>query len=76
MFNFQSHCVQAFRIFNTWVGDPSKLVLLSAVLDTITEEKLLDLVSSTGTHLLKGLQEIEVCMTFEARTIVRLDLVI
>ncbi|XP_056001745.1 4-aminobutyrate aminotransferase, mitochondrial-like [Ostrea edulis] len=50
---------EAFRIFNTWVGDPSKMVLLRAVLNTIREERLLNLVSSTGVHLLKGLREIE-----------------
>lgn len=53
--------LQPFRIFNTWVGDPSKIVLLRAVLSTIRDEKLLDLVSDTGAHLLKGLQELEVC---------------
>ncbi|XP_022297000.2 4-aminobutyrate aminotransferase, mitochondrial-like [Crassostrea virginica] len=50
---------EPFRIFNTWVGDPSKIVLLRAVLSSIREEDLLTRVTDTGAHLLKGLQEIE-----------------
>ncbi|XP_061195317.1 4-aminobutyrate aminotransferase, mitochondrial-like [Saccostrea echinata] len=51
--------LEPFRIFNTWVGDSSKIVLLRAVLDMIKEDNLLALVSDTGTHLLKGLRDIE-----------------
>ena len=39
------------RIFNTWVGEPSKLILLKAVLDTIVQEKLLDQVTEVGQQL-------------------------
>lgn len=57
---------EPFRIFNTWVGDPSKIVLLRAVLSTIRDEHLLDLVSDTGGHLLKGLRELELKYPFYA----------
>ena len=40
-------CVQAdlapkhgARIFNTWVGEPSKMVLLEAMLDTVRKEQV------------------------------------
>lgn len=38
----------AARIFNTWVGEPSKLILLEAVLETIRSEMLLDRVHHVG----------------------------
>ena len=33
---------QGYRIFNTWVGDPGKVVLLDAVLKTVKKDNLLD----------------------------------
>ncbi|PZC84408.1 hypothetical protein B5X24_HaOG204982 [Helicoverpa armigera] len=50
---------QAYRIFNTWMGDPSKLILLEQVLKVIKTEKLLDLVQCTGKVLKCGLHELE-----------------
>ena len=46
------------RIFNTWVGEPSKLVLLEAVLDTIVRENLLARVTEVGQELQTGLGEL------------------
>ena len=46
------------RIFNTWVGEPSKLVLLEAVLDTIVKDKLLTKVSEVGEEMMKGLDNL------------------
>lgn len=48
-----------FRIFNTWLGDPSKVVLLEAVLKEIKEKNLLDSVKKTGKYLLSGLKSLE-----------------
>jgi len=48
------------RIFNTWVGEPSKLVLLEAVLDTIVKEKLLERVTDVGAEMMKGLEDLSV----------------
>jgi len=50
---------QAWRIFNTWVGDPSKLVLLDAVLKTIKKENLLQNTLDSGNVLLNGLKDLQ-----------------
>ena len=45
-----------YRIFNTWLGDPSKLVLLEQVVKQIKQDNLLVQIAKTGDHLLKGLE--------------------
>lgn len=50
---------EALRIFNTWVGDPSKLSLLQAVLQVIREDRLLDRVRDTGEYILTGLVSLQ-----------------
>lgn len=50
---------EPFRIFNTWVGDPSKLVLLEAVVNVIKGQNLLLNVQVTGDYLLKGLKDLQ-----------------
>jgi len=50
---------QAWRIFNTWCGDPSKVVLLDAVLKTISREGLLASTQAAGDVLLAGLRDLE-----------------
>ncbi|CAG9114376.1 unnamed protein product [Plutella xylostella] len=50
---------QAYRVFNTWMGDPSKLILLERVLQVIKRENLLDRVQRTGAVLKGGLHELE-----------------
>ena len=39
---------QPFRITNTWVGDPIRLLFLEATLDVIRREKLVDLNRDVG----------------------------
>ena len=51
---------QAYRIFNTWVGDPSKLALLEAVLDVIRTDRLLDNAKDVGDYLLNGFLDLQV----------------
>lgn len=46
---------EPFRIFNTWMGDPSKLLLLESVVNVIKRDKLIDLVNQSGEKLLHGL---------------------
>uniref|UniRef100_A0A1I8JRI3 4-aminobutyrate--2-oxoglutarate transaminase n=1 Tax=Macrostomum lignano TaxID=282301 RepID=A0A1I8JRI3_9PLAT len=46
---------QQYRVYNTWLGEPSKVMLLEAVIRTIKEEKLMDSVLEAGTALTKGL---------------------
>ena len=48
-----------YRIFNTWMGDPAKLIQLEAVLDEIEAENLLDVVKSAGGTLLSGLERLQ-----------------
>lgn len=48
-----------YRIFNTWMGDPSKLILLERVLNVIKKDNLIDLVNETGKVLKNGLHELE-----------------
>lgn len=50
---------EPFRIFNTWMGDPAKLVLLDAVVRTVREEGLLDVVNAAGDVLLAGLAQLQ-----------------
>lgn len=51
----EQKATEGYRIYNTWMGDPSKLVLLEEVLKLIREEDLVRGVQNTGTHLLQGL---------------------
>lgn len=46
---------QAYRVFNTWMGDPGKLVLLEAILNVIKRDSLLDDVNRVGAKLKSGL---------------------
>ncbi|PSN49842.1 4-aminobutyrate aminotransferase, partial [Blattella germanica] len=50
---------QPYRVFNTWMGDPSKLLILQGVLNVIKRDCLLDLVNESGKKLYKGLREFE-----------------
>lgn len=49
---------QGFRIFNTWLGDPSKLILLEKVVEVIKRDNLLDKITKVGDSLLKNLKDI------------------
>lgn len=44
-------------MFNTWLGDPSKLVLLSEVIKTIKKENLVANIEKTGNKLLSELEK-------------------
>ena len=48
------------RIFNTWMGDQSKLLLLKEVIKVIQEEGLLQRVQEAGQVLLSGLENVQV----------------
>ncbi|XP_052783933.1 4-aminobutyrate aminotransferase, mitochondrial-like isoform X1 [Mya arenaria] len=47
------------RIFNTWVGDPSKVILLEAVVKEMTRSNLIGQVNVTGEHLLSELKNMQ-----------------
>lgn len=48
---------QPYRVFNTWMGDPGKLLLLEQILKIIKREKLLENVDRVGKVLKKGLTD-------------------
>ncbi|KAJ8947724.1 hypothetical protein NQ318_017985 [Aromia moschata] len=48
-----------YRIFNTWMGDPGKLILLENILNVIKTYNLLGQVQRTGDRLRCGLLELE-----------------
>lgn len=51
---------QAYRIFNTWMGDPARNALLESVLDTVENDKLIERTQSAGRVLMNGLVEAQV----------------
>ena len=52
--------MQGFRIFNTWMGDPAKIVLLEATVKTIVEEGLLENVKDLGSYLVDNIAHLQV----------------
>jgi len=50
---------QPLRIFNTWMGDPSKLALLEPVLETIRSDDLIERTRAAGETLLSGLVKLQ-----------------
>lgn len=50
---------EAYRVFNTWMGDPSKLTLLETVVDVIRSDNLVNQIDQTGTKLLQGLYQLQ-----------------
>ncbi|CAD1481044.1 unnamed protein product [Heterotrigona itama] len=50
---------QSYRVFNTWMGDPGKVILLEAVLETIRKENLLHRVTTVGDYTLKQLTSLQ-----------------
>lgn len=47
---------QGFRIFNTWLGDPSKLILLEKVVEIVKRDNLLQNIAKTGDSMLSNLK--------------------
>jgi 4-aminobutyrate aminotransferase / (S)-3-amino-2-methylpropionate transaminase len=50
---------QEYRVFNTWVGDPGKLLLLEGILNVIKRDNLLAQVNKSGAVLKNGLLDLE-----------------
>jgi len=50
---------EPYRIFNTWLGDEIRLVILGAVLKEIQRQNLIRLVRDSGDVLLSGFRELE-----------------
>ncbi|CAF5100699.1 unnamed protein product, partial [Rotaria sp. Silwood1] len=49
---------QPYRIFNTWMGEPAKLLVLDAILKTVKQENLIENTKKTGDVLLNGLKDL------------------
>ena len=50
---------EGYRIFNTWCGDPIKLLQTKCVIDEITDKNLVENVNQTGQYLMDNLYEIK-----------------
>ncbi|XP_063238975.1 LOW QUALITY PROTEIN: 4-aminobutyrate aminotransferase, mitochondrial [Bacillus rossius redtenbacheri] len=48
-----------YRVFNTWMGEPAKLLLLQGVVSVVKRDGLLALVRSSGERLRAGLLRLE-----------------
>ena len=42
-----------YRIFNTWLGDPARILFLEAILETIRRDKLIELNRLTGRKIFR-----------------------
>lgn len=51
-----------YRIFNTWLGDPIRVLFLETVLDVIKRDNLIQLNKETGDFMLDGLKRL--CKTY------------
>lgn len=50
---------QAFRIFNTWLGDPAKMILLARVIEVVQRDNLLENIRRSGKRLIAGLESLQ-----------------
>uniref|UniRef100_A0A1B0BZA6 (S)-3-amino-2-methylpropionate transaminase n=1 Tax=Glossina palpalis gambiensis TaxID=67801 RepID=A0A1B0BZA6_9MUSC len=50
---------ETLRIFNTWMGDPAKILLLEEIINVIKEDQLLEQVQKSGKVLKTGLLQLE-----------------
>jgi len=48
-----------YRNFNTWMGDPVRVLILESLVSQIHDYKLLDLVNQSGKVLMDGLYDIQ-----------------
>jgi len=49
---------EGYRIFNTWMGDPSKAMMLEAILDEYEDNQLIENTKITGDFLMSGLKKL------------------
>lgn len=50
--------VEAYRIMNTWLGEPSKLLMLDKVIKVTKEKQLFEVVKASGSVLVQGMQDV------------------
>lgn len=49
-----------YRLFNTWMGDPTRLLQLEAIMNTVKEQGLLENATAAGDYMKEGLRLLEV----------------
>ena len=47
-----------YRVFNTWLGEPTRILFLEAILETIKKDRLIELNQTVGSHLLNALKDL------------------
>lgn len=50
---------EANRIFNTWMGDPSRIILLEEMVNIVRDDNLLENTKQTGEKIVAGLSELQ-----------------
>ncbi|KAH9498856.1 hypothetical protein Btru_004835 [Bulinus truncatus] len=60
-FYYRDHMrpTEGYRILNTWLGDPSKIIMLREVINVIRDDHLLQRTADTGAYMLKMLTEMQ-----------------
>ncbi|CCI42958.1 hypothetical protein ABG067_001642 [Albugo candida] len=51
---------EGYRIFNTWMGDPAKLLMLEGFLHALDHQNLIKKTNTTGLYLERGLQQMAI----------------
>ncbi len=52
--------VQGYRIFNTWMGDPARVVFLEEILKVIKQDDLFTNTEKVGNELVSGMEHLQV----------------
>ena len=58
-FVFNTPIFQGYRVYNTWMGEPIKLVFLEKVLEVMRQQDLIAKASDTGNYLMNQLMTME-----------------
>ncbi|XP_017777077.1 PREDICTED: 4-aminobutyrate aminotransferase, mitochondrial [Nicrophorus vespilloides] len=57
--NLEMQPATPYRIFNTWMGDPGKMLIVEEILKVVKQQNLLDVVNKTGLKLKSGLEQLQ-----------------
>ncbi|KAK7112739.1 hypothetical protein V1264_012141 [Littorina saxatilis] len=55
----EQKATEAYRIYNTWMGDPSKIMMLEEVLNVVHQNDLVNNAADVGQFLLQGLLDLQ-----------------
>ena len=51
--------LQGYRVYNTWMGEPIKLIFLEKILQVVEQQQLIAKAAETGNYLTNQLMELE-----------------